>query len=279
MKDYYSILEIGQSAGEEDIKKSYRALALRYHPDRNANDPNGAEKFKEITEAYAVLMDPEKRRKYDNYWMNGQTRSGPGGPHFGYSQEDIFRDLFNDPRLYGFFNDLGREFGKSGMRFGPSFFENIFFRQGGLFLVGAIFSAFSPIGRAYKLYNFFRLAQTAHATYKKYKEFTGENPNDLVEEKPKKKDQLKEKFKGLFGKSDVPPKEKNISFRLRITPKDAAEGAEKPMAFTVDGYDEKLTVKIPPGTQNGTRLRLKGKGPATQIEGERGDVYLLIEVG
>ncbi len=272
MKNYYSTLEIDPTAGEEEIKKSYRTLALRHHPDRHAGDPGAEEKFKEITEAYAVLMDPGKRQEYDNYLMAAQTRPGFEGSRFAYSQQDIFRDLFNDPRLYSLFNELGREFGKSGMRFGPSFFENIFFRGGGVFFAGAIFSAFSPLNKAYKLYNFFKLAQTAHATYKKYKETKGESPEELNAEEPNKEGILKGKLKELFGK-------KNVSFRLRITPREAAEGTEKPMAFNIDGFDEKLTIKIPPGTQNGTRLRLKGKGPKTRVEGERGDVYLLIEVG
>ena len=64
-KDYYQILEVGRNASEDEIKKSYRQLALKYHPDRNPGDKAAEEKFKEASEAYEVLHDPEKRRLYD----------------------------------------------------------------------------------------------------------------------------------------------------------------------------------------------------------------------
>ena len=103
-KDYYQILGIGRNATEEEIKKSYRQLALKYHPDRNPGDKAAEEKFKEASEAYEVLRDPEKRRLYDQYGHEGLRDSGftgfrDFGDIFG-AFGDIFEDLFGfrDPR-------------------------------------------------------------------------------------------------------------------------------------------------------------------------------------
>jgi molecular chaperone DnaJ len=103
-KDYYQVLGIGRNATEEEIKKSYRQLALKYHPDRNPGDKASEEKFKEASEAYEVLRDPEKRRLYDQYGHEGLRDSGftgfrDFGDIFG-AFGDIFEDLFGfrDPR-------------------------------------------------------------------------------------------------------------------------------------------------------------------------------------
>jgi len=103
-KDYYKILGVDRNATQEEIKRAFRRLALKYHPDRNKS-PDAEEKFKEISEAYAVLSDPEKRRQYDMYGYEGiQTR---------YTPEDIFnrtifRDIFTE---FGFdFEDLFNRF-------------------------------------------------------------------------------------------------------------------------------------------------------------------------
>jgi curved DNA-binding protein len=84
-KDYYQILDLSRDASEDEMKKAYRKLALRYHPDRNPDDLESEEKFKEISEAYAILSDPEKRREYDRF--------GHSGFKCRYTTEDIFSDL------------------------------------------------------------------------------------------------------------------------------------------------------------------------------------------
>src|SRR5690606_24743458 len=98
-RDYYEVLGVDRNADERELKKAYRKLALEYHPDRNP-DPAAEEKFKEASEAYEVLSDPEKRAIYDRYGHQGLDRNGGGGPgfqdigdifsHFG----DIFGDIF-----------------------------------------------------------------------------------------------------------------------------------------------------------------------------------------
>lgn len=106
-RDYYEVLGLARDASQEDIKKAYRKLARKYHPDANKDDPQAAEKFKEIAEAAAVLGDPERRAQYDRF-----GHAGPGGEGFNF--EDIFRGGF------GGFGDLFEMFFGGGQtRHGP----------------------------------------------------------------------------------------------------------------------------------------------------------------
>jgi len=110
-EDYYEILGVPRNATKEEIKQAYRKLALKYHPDRNKS-PDAEEKFKKISEAYAVLSDDEKRRVYDTYGHEGVSGK--------YTQEDIFKTVEFD--LEDIFRDLGFGFG------GFSIFDRIFGR-------------------------------------------------------------------------------------------------------------------------------------------------------
>ncbi|NPA43695.1 MAG: DnaJ domain-containing protein [Chlorobi bacterium] len=96
-KDYYAILGVPRNATQEEIKRAYRKLAIKYHPDRNPGDKEAEEKFKEAAEAYEVLGDPEKRARYDR--LGDAAFTGGGGPHHYEDIQDIFRhfgDIFND---------------------------------------------------------------------------------------------------------------------------------------------------------------------------------------
>jgi len=97
-RDYYEVLGVGRDAAEGDIKKAYRRLAMKFHPDRNPDDDSAEEKFKEATEAYEVLADDEKREAYDRFGHAGVDASagGMGGGFEGGSFGDIFSDVFGD---------------------------------------------------------------------------------------------------------------------------------------------------------------------------------------
>ena len=115
-RDYYDVLGVSRSADEAEFKQAYRRLALQYHPDRNPDDPEAEERFKEASEAYAVLSDAEKRRTYDRFGFEGVGAGGmPGGfPDFGDlgNFTDLFNDLFGD--LFGGRAGRGRGRGQRG---------------------------------------------------------------------------------------------------------------------------------------------------------------------
>ncbi|MCH4190937.1 MAG: molecular chaperone DnaJ [Butyrivibrio sp.] len=120
-RDYYEVLGVGKSATEDEIKKAYRVLAKKYHPDMNPGDAAAADKFKEASEAYAVLSDPEKRRQYDQFghaaFEGGQGGFGAGGFDFNSADfGDIFGDIFGD-----FFGGSRR----GGARSGPAKGANV----------------------------------------------------------------------------------------------------------------------------------------------------------
>lgn len=115
-RDYYEVLEVQRNAQAEEIKKAYRKIAMKYHPDRNPGDKQAEEKFKEAAEAYEVLSNPEKRAKYDRFGHNA-FGPGRGGGDFGggMNMEDIFSqfgDIFGDSVFGNFFGGGGRSGGR-----------------------------------------------------------------------------------------------------------------------------------------------------------------------
>ena len=112
-RDYYEVLGVSKSASADEIKKAYRRLAMKYHPDRNKDDTGSDSKFKEAKEAYEVLRDSDKRAAYDRFGHEGLRGSGMGGPG-GFSAEG-FSDIFGDV-----FGDI---FGGGGRRGGPQVFR------------------------------------------------------------------------------------------------------------------------------------------------------------
>jgi len=111
-RDYYEILEISKDANESEIKKAYRKMALKFHPDKNPGDDEAEENFKEAAEAYEVLRDPDKRQRYDRFGHEGVRGQAGGG--YGMSMDDIFSnfgDIFG-----GAFGGFGSGFGNSSRR-------------------------------------------------------------------------------------------------------------------------------------------------------------------
>jgi molecular chaperone DnaJ len=94
-RDYYEILGVSKTATDEELKKSYRKLALKFHPDRNPNDKDAEEKFKEAAEAYEILSNKEKRARYDQFGHAGVDGQGFGSSGAGMNMDDIF-SMFGD---------------------------------------------------------------------------------------------------------------------------------------------------------------------------------------
>ncbi|MCW3121668.1 MAG: chaperone DnaJ domain protein, partial [Flavipsychrobacter sp.] len=109
-KDYYKVLGVEKKASQEDIKKTYRKLAVKFHPDKNPGDKKAEEKFKEINEAYDVLGDAEKRKKYDDLGANWQQYQQRGAPDFGGQQ---------------YYSSQGQQYGGDEGHF-SDFFESFF---------------------------------------------------------------------------------------------------------------------------------------------------------
>lgn len=265
-KDYYAILGLTSSATEEEIKKAYRRLALQHHPDRNPGNSAAEERFKEISVAYAVLIDREKRTRYDQARDPGFDRRRQSSG-FSYTQEDIFRDLFNDAYAREVFRDLSQEFSRSGFRFDQKFFEQMFF--GGRGVVYGGFFVFGSGGTARRTQTFGRQgpAEFGKAIPRKqglFRRMTGKLAGFLL--------------KRLLAPVHSPIQGKDLYFRLAISSSEAIAGAEKQIAIKREQGTEKLRVKIPAGITSGKCLRLKGKGKREEPAGRQGDLFLQVEV-
>lgn len=259
MKDYYQILGVTPESGEDDIRKSYRKLAMQYHPDKNPDSPEAEEKFKEIAEAYGVLTDPVKRSQYDTARRTGatfNTNNGAGGG-FNYSQEDILKDLFQDPRFQQMFQGLLQEFARKGFRANQTFIKQSFFGGKGGILFGGLFFFGSIAGPA-----LMHSAKAKLPAGKGLLKSLGSAVGSLLS------------GGGDNASVDQPHTNStaNTTYTAYLTSDEFRLG--KSVRIVTQGPDgpEKLQVKIPPESRSGQKLRLRGKG----LPGPdgRGDLFL-----
>ncbi len=272
--DYYKVLGVSEQADENAIKHAYRKLALKYHPDRNPGDPRAEERFKEISEAYGVLIDPVKRAQYNRLrdtrsFQGFHTSAGPQG--FGYKTEDIYRDIFNNPQFNDVFSELAREFRAHGFRFDERFVRQVFFGGRGFSLGTIIFGA--PFGHTLRRGRAWpssdqvrpssRTVSRVHRTpfslknlAKRAIAFVNQKISPRMEQ----------------GYSDSP----DIHLILPVTIDAVRYGKKVDIKFKRDNRMEHLRVTIPKGITPGKKLRLAGQGN-TGAHG-RGDLYLTLQI-
>ncbi len=272
MKDYYGILGVPQNAGESEIKKAYRTLALRYHPDRNPGDRQAEERFKNIAEAYGVLIDPEKRRIFDLSSGSGPSPRGQGG--FTYRPEDIFRDVFHNPRDSEFLHELRREFERQGFRFDEKYIRNLFFSGTGFFFAGVFFGG--PFG-------FRRAGDGDRVTFSTESRKTVDASRSAARSKGLL-GTVVDKIGGLF--AIRPPTAArvreagggDIRYTIHLSPGDAVRGKPVLLSYSSNGGVQKLSVTVPPGVREGTKLRVRGRGNR-RGDGTSGDLFLEVRIG
>lgn len=266
MKDYYKILGVSKTAVEEELRKSYRKLAMQYHPDRNPDDPAAEERFKEIAEAYGVLTDPAKRREYDACRTSGKAYSSGqagGGEGFTYSQEDILKDLFKDPRFQQMFHGILREFQRSGFRHSSGFIKKSFFGGKGGIFVGGIFLIGSLAGPL--LTGAARKSLSGKSSVLKS---VGSAVGSLLGMGKGKSVQNSQKS----GPSHPHSIDINTTYHTPLTERELQHGKIIQVLVYGRGGEQTLKVNIPPGSKNGQKLRIRGKGRPGPLG--RGDLYL-----
>ena len=290
--EYYEVLGVAKTATADEIKKAYRKLALKYHPDKNPGDKAAEEKFKEISEAYAVLSDAEKRKQYDTFGSTGFRQR--------YSQEDIFRnfDLNDILRQFGFgtgFRGTGG-FHTGGFRTtgGGSPFEGMF----GQGMRGGCGSGCGsqPVKGGDLTYELtVTLEDVLHGAEKTISlRQNGRSQNVSVKVPKGIEDGKRLRLPGKGGPSSSggPPGDLYLKVHVadhpvfqrvdddlvvehRLPFSEACFGTSIEVA-TLGG--KKFNVKVPPGVQQDAKLRIKGHGlPAGPI-GHRGDLLVKIVV-
>ncbi len=283
-KDYYKILGVNKKASQDEIKKAYRKLAVKYHPDKNQGNRTAEEKFKEINEAYEVLGDPDKREKYDQLGANwkqyqdtgfgGRAYQGysPGGSHF-YTFEGNPEDLFGGSGFSDFFKAFFG--GGAGSRFSQRGFGGFNSDLPGSDLTGEIHVS---------------LEEAYHGTQRIV---------NLGKEKIRVKilpgayDGLKLRVRGK-GEKSRSGKAGDLYLTIRVDqdPVFVRKGDDLYVDLPVDLYtallggevnvrtlDGLIKMKIPEGVKNGQLLRLKGKGmPVYGKQNRFGNLYARIQV-
>ena len=274
--DYYKILEVDKKATEAEIKKAYRKLARKYHPDLNPNDKEAERKFKEINEANEVLSHSENRKKYDDYGENWQHAE-----EFEKSKQQRQYQGNGQQGGYG-------EGGFSGSGDFSNFFESMF---GGRSTAGGSRREAQFKGQDFSTELHLDL-KDVYNTHKRTLTINGKNIRITIPAGVENGQQIKISGVGGEGSSGGPKGDLYITFTVAnhtefkrdknnlyasvaLDLYTALLGGE----ITVATFDGKVKLTLKPGTQNGTIVKLKGKGfPIYKKEGEFGDLYITYQV-
>ena len=288
--DYYKVLELDQNATKSDIKKAYRKLARKYHPDLNPNDATAQKRFQQINEAHEVLIDPEKRKKYDQYgkdWQHAEEFEKAKKQQGQYQQQ--YSGGFGGQSSGGFGGTGG--FGSTGgFEEGDfsDFFESMF---GGA--AGGSRRRQSTRFRGSDFNAELQLNLTdVYRSNKQTLTVNGKNIRLTIPAGVENGQTIRIKGYGGEGINGGPNGDLFITFSIinntsfkrdgqdlyKDVPLDiytAALGGE----ITVDTLDGKVKLKVKPETQNGTKVKLKGKGfPRYKQEGQFGDLYITYQL-
>jgi len=269
--DYYKVLGIAKTATENEIKKAYRKLARKYHPDVNPGNKDAEKKFKEINEANEVLSNPENRKKYDKYgkdWEHAEEFEKAQQQRKSQSQQYYTeQDGFNDQEFSDYFESM---FGGGGSR-----------RGGSVKYKGQDFHA--------------SLTLNLKDIYESQQQVLTVNGNKIRLTIPagvENGQEIKIKGKGGPGMNGGPSGDLFIKFNIENNTQFKRDKANLYAAvdldlytsilggdITVNTFDGKVKLKVKPGTQNETKVKLKGKGfPVYKKEGQFGDLYITYNI-
>jgi curved DNA-binding protein len=276
-KDYYAVLGVDKTSSDDQIKKAYRKLAIKYHPDKNPDDKQAEERFKEVTEAYAVLSDAEKKQQYDQF--------GDTGFHQRFSQEDIFRNVD--------LGDIFREFGFGG-RGNDDIFSQMFGGQGGHAGCGGHHRARPMKGQDYLMRTTIPFRQAILGGERRIDlDRNGQAEQIQVRIPPGVEHGQKLRIAGKGGASSSggPTGDLLLEIQVAADPQFRREGQDlyTTLKLSLTGVclgesvdvptlDGSKRVKIKPGSQNGSKIRLKGFGVAARGKRPAGDLYAVVAV-
>ncbi|WP_304248943.1 J domain-containing protein [Parabacteroides gordonii] len=273
--DYYNILGVNKGASQDDIKKAYKKLARKYHPDLNPNDPDAHRKFQEINEANEVLSDPEKRKKYDQYGENWKHAD----------QFEAQQQQYGQYQNGGFGGGGGSYWSASDDGSGFSdFFESMFGGRSGRSGGGG---SHMFRGQDYNASLSLSLADAAK-THKQVITVNGKNLRITVPAGIADGQTIKLKGQGGPGVNGGPAGDLYITFAITDDGRFKRVGDDLYVTVPLNMYtailggeqivetmDSKVKLKVSPGTQNNTKVRLKGKGfPIYKKEGQFGDLIV-----
>ncbi len=301
-KDYYKVLGVDRNANQDEIKKAFRKLARKYHPDMNKEDANAEERFKEINEANEVLSDPEKRQKYDQFGVHWQQYERAGG-----RPEDFNWDSWRNPyggayqtrqvsqeELEKIFGNLGGIGGIGGMGGFSDFFETLFGgagRTGGQGFGGQRVQR-SKRGRDTEHTVEITLEEAHHGAKRVLEWEDGRKIEAQIPHGVKTGSKIRLKGQGGQGMSGGQAGDLYLKVKVLPHPLFTREGDDLRTTVPVSLYDallggevdvaaidRRVKLKIPPETENGKVFRLKGLGmPNLRKHREKGDLLVKVDV-